>query len=61
MGERSEMCLIAAAQMSAGTKSSGSAMSGARPVSVMNLISAHISVAVLTAPVRWLPVMSSGR
>jgi hypothetical protein len=55
------MCLIAAAQTSAGTKSSGSAISGAKPVSVMNLISAHISVAVLRAPVRRLPVMSSGR
>ena len=37
---------MAAAQTSAGTKSSGSAMSGASPVSVTNLISAHISVAV---------------
>ena len=36
-------------------------MSGASPVSVMNLISAHISVEVLQAPVLTLPTMSSGR
>ena len=52
---------MAAAQMSAGTKSSGRSMSGARPVSVMNLIRAHISVAVFHTPVRRLPTMSSGR
>ncbi len=45
---------MAAAQTSAGTKSSGRSMSGARPVSVMNLISAHISVAVFHLPVRRL-------
>ena len=52
---------MAAAQVSAGTKSSGRSMPGARPVSVMNLISAHISVEVFQAPVRRLPMMSSGR
>ena len=52
---------MAAAQTSAATKSSGRSMSGARPVSAMNLISAAISVEVLHAPVRTLPTMSSGR
>ena len=52
---------MAAAQTSAGTKSSGRSMAGASPVSVMNLISAHISVEVLHAPVPMLPTMSSGR
>jgi hypothetical protein len=55
------MCLMAAAHRSAGTKSSGRSMPGARPVSVMNLISADSSVALFQAPVRRLPAMSSGR
>jgi hypothetical protein len=56
-----EMWRMAAAQVSAATKSSGRSMSGTKPVSVMNLISAHISVAVFHRPVRTLPTMSSGR
>ena len=43
---------MAAAQISAGTKSSGRPISGEWPLSVMNLITAHISVGVLQAPVR---------